>query len=399
MQNSQTNQVFNFDKFPDFEKDIDLKQRAWIEVKGKAIETNVRQLRSKLSKNCQLMAVVKADGYGHDAELVSQYAIKGGASQLGVATLNEGIKLRSSGVEKPILILGNLYTKRDLIISFKNDLMPTISSIRECLICNNIGKHFGLKFSLHLKVDTGMSRLGFESDKFVQQFEKIKSFENISIEGIYSHLSSADEQNSLDPKSITQLQRLKFKELLKQINIHSNQNIKIHLANSAGMLLNKDFHFHMVRVGLSMYGYSPLAKIDKNLFLKPALFLKVKVAFIRVIDKGVRVSYGGKFVSSRKTKLAVLSIGYADGVPRNLSGKINVIHNNKLYPQVGSITMDQMMVDITGSDEIKVGSTMVLLGSEGDKTISPIDWARESNTIPWEILCSFKNRLPRVQVD
>ena len=399
MQNSQTNQVFNFDKFPNFEKDIYLKQRAWIEVKGKAIETNVRQLRSKLSKNCQFMAVVKADGYGHDAKLVSEYAIKGGASQLGVATLSEGIKLRSSGVKKPILILGNLYTKRDLIICFKNDLMPTISSIRECLICNNIGKHFGLKFPLHLKVDTGMSRLGFEYNKFVQQFEKIKFFENILIEGIYSHLSSADEANALDPKSITQLQRLKFNELLKQINLDRKNEIKIHLANSAGMLINKDFHFHMVRVGLSMYGYSPLDKIDKNLSLKPALFLKAKVAFIRTIDPGIGVSYGGKFVSNRKTNLAVLSIGYADGVPRNLSGKINVIHNDKLYPQVGSITMDQMMVDITGSSEIKVGSTMVLLGSDGDKTISPLEWARKSNTIPWEILCSFKNRLPRVQVD
>ena len=399
MQNSQTNQVFNFDKFPDFEKDIDLKQRAWIEVKGKAIETNVRQLRSKLSQNCQFMAVVKADGYGHDAKLVSEYAIKGGASQLGVATLNEGIKLRSSGVKKPILILGNLYTKRDLIICFKNDLMPTISSIRECLICNNIGKHFGSKFPLHLKVDTGMSRLGFEYDKFVQQFEKIKSFENILIKGIYSHLSSADEANAIDSQSITQLQRLKFNELLKQINLDRNNEIKIHLSNSAGMLLSKDFHFHMVRVGLSIYGYSPLDKIDKNLLLKPALSLKVKVAFIRNIDKGVSVSYGGKFVSHRKTKLAVLSIGYADGVPRNLSGKINVIYNNKFYPQVGSITMDQMMVDITDSNEIKVGSTMVLLGSDGDKTISPLEWARKSNTIPWEILCSFKNRLPRVQVD
>jgi alanine racemase len=399
MQIRQTNQRFNFVKYPSFDRDVDPKQRAWIEVNGEAIEKNVRQLRSKLSRSCQFMAVVKADGYGHDAKVVSDYAIKGGASELGVATLKEGIKLRSFGVNKPILVLGNLYTKKDLIIAFKNELMPTISSLRECLICNNIGKQFGLKFSLHLKVDTGMARLGFESDKFVQQFEKIKSFENISIVGIYSHLSSADEENSLDPKSSTQLQRLKFKELLKQINVDSDNNIKIHLANSAGMLLNKNFHFNMVRVGLSMYGYSPSAKIDKNLSLKPALFLKVKVAFIRVIDKGVRVSYGGKFVSSRKTKLAVLSIGYADGVPRNLSGKINVIHNNKFYPQVGSITMDQMMVDITDSNEIKVGSTMVLLGSDGDKTISPLDWARESNTIPWEILCSFKNRLPKVHVD
>ena len=167
------------------------------------------------------MAVVKADGYGHDSKVVSEYAIKGGASQLGVATLKEGIKLRSSGVKKPILVLGNLYTKKDLIIAFKNDLMPTISSLRECLICNNIGKQFGLKFSLHLKVDTGMSRLGFESNKFIQEFEKIKSFENISIEGIYSHLSSADDHNSLDPKSSTQLQRNKFRALLKQINVDS----------------------------------------------------------------------------------------------------------------------------------------------------------------------------------
>jgi len=293
MQIRQTNQGFNFDKYPNFEKDIDPKQRAWIEVKGKSLETNVRQLRSKLRKDCQFMAVVKADGYGHDAKVVSEYAIKGGASELGVATLKEGIKLRSFGVKKPILILGNLYTKRDLIISFKNDLMPTISSIRECLICNNIGKHFGFKFSLHLKVDTGMSRLGFESNKFVEQFAKIKSFENISIEGIYSHLSSADEDNALDSQSITQLQRLKFNALLKLINLDRNNEIKIHLANSAGMLLSKDFHFHMVRVGLSMYGYSPLAKIDKSLLLNPALSLKVKVAFIRTIDKGIGVSYGG----------------------------------------------------------------------------------------------------------
>ena len=399
MQIPQTNQGFNFDKYQTFENDIDPKQRAWIEVSGKALEKNVRQLRSKLSNSCQFMAVVKADGYGHDAKLVSYYAVKGGASQLGVATLKEGIKLRSYGVNKPILILGNLYKKRDLIISFKNNLMPTISSIRECLICNNIGKNFGLKFSLHLKVDTGMSRLGFESNEFVQQFEKIKSFENISIEGIYSHLSSADEDNALESQSITQSQRLKFNDLLKQINLDSSNEIKIHLANSAGMLLSKDFHFHMVRVGLSMYGYSPLANIDKKLLLKPALSLKVKVAFIRTIDKGVSVSYGGKFVSHRKTKLAVLSIGYADGVPRNLSGKINVIHDKKFYPQVGSITMDQMMVDVTDSNEIKVGSTMILLGSDGDKTISPLEWSRKSNTIPWEILCSFKNRLPKVQVD
>ena len=389
----------NFDNRPSFEGEIDPTQRAWIEVSGKAIEANVRKLRSKLKNNCEFMAVVKADGYGHDAKFVSENAIKGGASQLGVATLQEGIKLRSFGIKVPILVLGNLYTKKDLLICFRNDLMPTVSTIRECLICNNIGKAYKFKFSLHLKVDTGMSRLGFECDQFVQQFNNIKSLDNIAVKGIYSHLACADENNALNPKSRTQLQRGKLQELLKFINLDKKENIKIHLANSAGMILGKDFHFDMVRVGLSMYGYDPLINLNKKLSLKPALFLKAKVTFVRIIEKGIGVSYGNKFVSDRKTKLAVLSIGYADGIIKNLSGKINVIHNKKLYPQVGSITMDQMMVDITDSDDIAVGSTMLLLGSEGEQIISPIDWADKCNSITWEILCSFKNRLPRVQVD
>tara|TARA_B100000900_G_scaffold344478_1_gene308593 strand:+ start:3048 stop:4247 length:1200 start_codon:yes stop_codon:yes gene_type:complete len=399
MQILVNNRKNNIDTCPSVEGDVDPTQRAWIEVSGKAIEENVKQLRSKLKNNCEFMAVVKADGYGHDAKVVAENAIKGGATQLGVATLKEGIKLRSFGINAPILILGNLYAKKDLLICFRNDLMPTISTVRECLICDNIGKSNNFKFSLHLKIDTGMSRLGFECNQFVQQFNHIKSLQNIHVKGIYSHLSCADEKNALNPKSNAQLQKEKFKELLKLINVDNMQNIKIHLANSAGMILGKDFHFDMVRIGLSMYGYEPLVNINEKLFLKPALFLKAKVTFVRTIEKGIGVSYGNKFVCARRTKLAVLSIGYADGIIRNLSGKISVIHNKKLYPQVGSITMDQMMVDITDSSDVKVGSTMLLLGSEGDKSISPIDWAHKCNSIPWEILCSFKNRLPRVQVD
>ena len=359
MQNPSKNHICQFDDFQSFSSGLDPRQRAWIEVDGKAIENNVKQLKAILKKNCQLMAVVKADGYGHDAKFASENAIKGGASQLGVATLNEGIKLRSFGMDLPILVLGNLHTKKDLIMCFEYDLMPTVSNISECLICNNIGKYHKSKFPLHLKIDTGMSRLGFELNTFKRCFSKIQSFENIVIKGIYSHLSSADESDALNSKSKTQFQKYKFQELLKKINFDSKHKIKIHLANSAGALLGKDFHFDMVRVGLSIYGYSPFEKINYDLSLKPALSLKVKVAFIRTIDKGVGVSYGSKFVSTRKTKLAILSIGYADGILRNLSGKINVIHNQKLYPQVGSITMDQMMVDITNSNDIKIGSTML----------------------------------------
>ena len=187
MQIFLNNRKSNDDTNLNFGGEIDPTQRAWIEVSGKAIEANVRQLISKLKNNCEFMAVVKADGYGHDAKIVSQNAIKGGATQLGVATLKEGIKLRSFGINVPILILGNLYAKKDLLICFRNNLMPTVSTIRECLICNNIGKNNNFKFSLHLKVDTGMSRLGFEYDHFVKQYNNIKSLENIAIKGILQY--------------------------------------------------------------------------------------------------------------------------------------------------------------------------------------------------------------------
>jgi len=375
---------------------VDPTQRAWIEVNGNAISNNVRQIRSILKSKCKFMAVVKADGYGHDAKFVSECAIRGGADQLGVATLQEGIYLRSEGIKIPILILGNVYRKKDLSICFKNNLMPTISSMRECLICNNIGKKYKRNFYLHLKVDTGMSRLGFGIDEFVNRFDAINSFQNISIDGIYSHLATADEDEFLNKDSFTQIQKLKFEKLLKEIKITKYPNIKIHLANSAGTFLGKEFHFDMVRVGLSMYGYNPFCNQMRDLNLKPALFLKSKISYIRDIDENTGVSYGRTFISNQKIKLAVISIGYADGICRKLSNNISVIHNGVKFPQVGTITMDQLMINITDSKDIKVGDSVLLLGSEGEESISPLDWANKASTIPWEILCAFKNRLPRV---
>ncbi len=375
---------------------IDPTQRAWLEVNGNAISNNVRQICSSLKSKCKFMAVVKADGYGHDAKFVSEYAIRGGADQLGVATLQEGIYLRSEGIKIPILILGNVYTKKDLLICFKNNLMPTISSMRECLICNNIGKKYKKNFYLHLKIDTGMSRLGFGIDEFIDIFDAINSFQNICIDGIYSHLATADEDEYLNQESYTNIQKLKFEKLLQDIKITKYPNIKIHLANSAGTFLGKDFHFDMVRVGLSMYGYNPFFNQIVDLKLEPALSLKSKISFIRDIEGDTGVSYGRKFISNQKTKLAVISIGYADGICRKLSNNISVIHNGVKYPQVGAITMDQLMIDITYSKDIKVGDSVLLLGSDGKVSISPLEWANKASTIPWEILCAFKNRLPRV---
>ena len=185
--------------------------------------------------------------------------------------------------------------------------------------------------------------------------------------------------------------------MLSNISINKYPNITTHLANSAGILIDKNFHFDMVRVGLCMYGYKP-SQYQMNLKLKPAMSLKSKVSFIRIIDNKVGVSYGKNFITNKKTKLAVISIGYADGIYRTLSNKISLLHNGKTYPQIGAITMDQLMIDITGANDINVGDTVILLGCDEGKSISPVDWAVAASTITWEILCAFKNRLPRVQI-
>ena len=376
---------------------LDPTQRAWLEVSGQSIEHNVRKIKSLLTNGCQFMAVVKADGYGHDAKFVSQNAIKGGADKLGVATLQEGLYLRSEGIKIPILILGNIYSRKDLLICLQNNLMPTISDIEQCNICNEIGKKYRKIFYVHLKIDTGMSRLGFEAKNFLKYFENIISFENIKIDGIYSHLSTADALDASHENSYANIQRRTFLKLLANISINKYPNITIHLANSAGTLISNDFHFDMVRIGLCMYGYTP-SQQQNNLMLKPAMSLKSKVSFIRIVDNNVGVSYGKNFITSRKTKLAVVSIGYADGIYRTLSNKISLIHDGNIYPQIGSITMDQLMVDITDSKNINIGDTVILLGCNEGKCISPVDWANAASTIPWEILSAFKNRLPRVQI-
>ena len=193
--------------------------------------------------------------------------------------------------------------------------MPTISDIEQCIMCNQIGEKYKKLFNVHLKIDTGMSRLGFDAKTFIHDFENIISFENIKIDGIYSHLSTADALDASAENSYANIQRRTFLQLLSNISIKKYPNIKIHLANSAGTFISNDFHFDMVRVGLSMYGYKP-SQHQINLKLQPALSLKSKVSFIRIVDNNVGVSYGKNFITSKKTKLAVISIGYADGIYR-----------------------------------------------------------------------------------
>ncbi len=374
----------------------DPRSRAWVEVDSKVIEKNSRVLKNFIGEDCLLMAVVKADGYGHGAETVAKFALAGGADSLGVATLEEGIQLRNAGLNCQILILGNLINAEELYSSFCWDLIPTISGIREAIICNNIAENNHKKFDIHLKVDTGMTRLGCDCDEVNELISKIDYLENISLKGIYSHLAIADKDlGNKTQLNFTQIQLSRFEKVLKDLGPR-NRLLCRHLANSAGTLSDSRLHFDMVRVGLSLYGYLPATDFESDLSLQPALKVQARVTLVREVEKGIGVGYGHFFKTQRKSKLAVVAIGYADGVSRNLSGKISALIDGVLVPQVGAIAMDQMVFDITDKPDIKTGQVLTLLGKDGEVSISPQNWCDLSGSIPWEVLCSFRNRLPRV---
>tara|TARA_Y100001968_G_scaffold4744_1_gene4215 strand:+ start:40 stop:1239 length:1200 start_codon:yes stop_codon:yes gene_type:complete len=393
---NRSERSFTFDGTTENVMTPDPRSRAWVEVDSKVIENNSRVLKNFIGEDCLLMAVVKADGYGHGAETVSKSALIGGADSLGVATLEEGIQLRNAGLKCQILILGNLINAEELYSAFYWDLIPTISGIREAIICNNIAEKNHKKFVIHLKVDTGMTRLGCDCNEVKELISKIDYLENISLQGIYSHLAIADKdlENSTK-KSFTQIQLDRFEKVLKDLD-ESNKLLCRHLANSAGTLLDSRLHFDMVRVGLSLYGYFPIKDCESDLRLKPALKVKARVTLVREVEKGTGVGYGHCFKTQRKSKLAVVAIGYADGISRNLSGKIFASIDGSLVPQVGAIAMDQMVFDITDKPDIKTGQVLTLLGSDGKVCISPQDWCDLSGSIQWEVLCGFRNRLPRI---
>lgn len=371
-------------------------QRAWVEIDLGALSFNVHQLRSLLSPRTELMAVVKADAYGHGAVTVAQTVLQSGANWLGVATVPEGIQLREAGIKAPILILGATHTLEQIHAIAHWKLQPTLCSPKQALIFSDTLE--AIKFTdsipVHIKLDTGMSRLGTnwqQAGEFAQLVQRLPLLE---IKSIYSHLATAD---SLDPQVMIQ-QHQRFEEAIAQIKALGIEPPCLHLANSAATLADPALHYDMVRVGLAVYGLSPAVHLRSRLDLKPVLQLKARVTHIKTIAAGTGVSYGHQFIAPHEMRLAVVGIGYADGVPRNLSGKMQVLIQGRRVPQIGAITMDQLMLDVSTLPNIQEGEIVTLLGQEGKEEISADDWAKQLNTISWEILCGFKHRLPRVGV-
>ncbi|MBW4564299.1 MAG: alanine racemase [Mojavia pulchra JT2-VF2] len=371
-------------------------QRAWVEIDLAALSHNVQQLVGFLSPRTQLMAVVKADAYGHGAVTVAQTVLQSGASWLGVATVPEGIQLREAGIKAPILILGATHTPEQIHAIAHWKLQPTLCSPKQALVFSNTLE--AIKYTspvpVHIKLDTGMSRLGTnwqQTGEFVQLVQRLP---HLAIASIYSHLATAD---SPDP-TVMKEQHRRFEEAIAQLKAMGINSPCLHLSNSAATLTDSALHYDMVRVGLAVYGLYPSAHLENTINLHPVLQLKARVTQVKTIAPNTGVSYGHQFIAPHELRIAVVGIGYADGVPRNLSNKMQVLIRGQRVPQIGAITMDQLMVDVSAIPDIQEGEVVTLLGQQGKEQISANDWAEQLNTISWEILCGFKHRLPRVAI-
>ena len=370
-------------------------QRAWVEIDLAALDRNVKQIKSILSPQTQLMAVVKADAYGHGAVAVSQAALQAGASWLGVATIPEGIELREAGIEAPILLLGATHTAPQVKAIARWQLQPTICTPKQALIFSEFLAEINQFLPVHAKLDTGMSRLGTPWESATEFVQLVNRLPNLKLASIYSHLATADSPDRAAMKE----QHDRFERAIAQIELAGINPPRLHLANSAAALADPDLHYDLVRVGLATYGLYPAPHLRSIVRLKPAMQVKARVTQVKTIEAGTGVSYGYQFIAQRQTQIAAVGIGYADGIPRNLSNKMKVLVRGQFVPQVGAVTMDQLMLDVSAIPDLEVGEVVTLLGNDGENQITADDWAATLGTISWEILCGFKHRLPRVAVN
>ncbi len=366
--------------------------RAWVEISETALSHNVKAIKQLLSPDTRLMAVVKADAYGHGAVKVAKTVISAGGDAFAVATLQEGIDLRLAEITAPILVLGAINTVEEIQALSRWNLEPTLCSLQQGRFFAQTLSAMGKTLPVHLKLDTGMSRLGVLWEDAVAFVAEIRGYPELEIKSVYSHLATADEKDD----TFMRLQQSRFDSAIAQLKTINFTPPCLHLANSAATLREASFHYDLVRVGLALYGLSPSPELAGITPLKPALQVKARITQIKALPAGAGVSYGHQFVTNRPCRIAVVGIGYADGVPRNLSNRLQVLLNGKKVAQIGAITMDQLMLDVTDCEKIQPGDLVTLIGEEGNQTITADDWAQALGTISWEILCGFKHRLPRI---
>ena len=373
-----------------------LKQRSWIEINTKNLEYNINQIQKIIPNKTQIMAVVKANAYGHDSIIISKKLQKIGIKDFAVATATEALELRQNNITENILILG--YTEiEELQTLINNNIMQTIvdnNYAKQILKANLKGK-----LKCHIKINTGMNRIGEQYNNF-NEIKEIYQNPSLQIEGTFTHLSVSDSKK-LEDIEFTKEQVNRFNKTIKFIKQQGLNQGKIHTQASYGIINYPELEYDYVRLGILMYGIN--ASYDcynkNNIDFKPVMTVKSKVTSIKTIEPEDSVSYGRTYTAKSPTTIATIGIGYADGVPRSLSNKLIVKINNKKYKQIGRICMDQLMIEINNKDQISIGDEVILIDPNETKDLTLEDWAKLTNTITDEIICQFTTRLKRIEIN
>lgn len=364
----------------------------WLEVNLDAIAHNVRIIRQVVGKNTQIIAVVKANAYGHGAVEVSETLLENGVTMLGVGVIEEGIVLREAGIKAPILICG--LTMNDQIEPLvMYNLTATVCKLKTIQTLSRIASKNKKRARIHIKIDTGMGRLGIPSTDTLNFVKKISQMKNIEIEGIFTHFAASNEED----RNYTRKQFEKYRKALLELE-RERINIPLkHVANSAAILNSSSFHLNAVRPGIIIYGLFPWPETKRTVQLRPAAEFKTKIVFLKEVPAGKSIGYGRTYTTTKPTRIATLPLGYADGYSWLLSNNGEVLVRGERAPIIGEICMDLCIVDVTDIGGVQIGDEVVLWGKQGSRMIPVEEVAQKIGSIVYEVICMVdKERVPRV---
>jgi alanine racemase len=360
------------------------------EVDLRALEFNYRQIQKRIPEGVKLLAMVKADAYGHGAIPVSHKLEKLGVEFLGVAIPEEGVELREGGIKTPILVFGGIFEGGvDPFFQFR--LTPVLFRKDSLKLLSREAEKRRKKMKVHVKVDTGMGRLGVPFNRWGDFLKEVKRFPNIEIEGLLSHFSMTDQE-----KNYTHGQWRAFQRAVRMAKEMGVFCPYLHMANSAILTAFPNYSPNLARPGIMLYGSYPSPAFQNLIPLKPVMTLKTRIHFLKSVPPGARISYGGTFTTKRESRIATLPIGYADGYSRHLSNQGEVLIRGKRAPVIGRVCMDFITVDVTDIPHVSMGDEVVLMGKQGKERISAEEIAEKINSISYEVLCLIGKRVPRV---
>lgn len=379
---------------------MDFLRRTWAQINLDAIDNNINQIRSVLTPGTKLCATVKADCYGHGYEYTTQEMSGAGADWFAVSNLAEALQLRRVGISKPVLILGYTPPEKAKELVF-NDISQAVYSIEYAQALSDNASLSGVQVNAHIKIDTGMSRIGFlyhdsvDDYESVQAIVKVCSLPGIRPEGIFTHFSSAD---CGDGELFTRLQYDLFLSMVDRLRSEGIEFEYRHCSNSAAILQYPEMNMDMVRAGVILYGLYPSAAVRQNICLLPVMELKTVVSMIKELPAQTPVSYGRTYSSKTPLTVATVPIGYADGYPRRLSNSMDMLVNGRRARVVGNVCMDQTMLDITGIDGVKEGKQVTVFGTDNGAYIGVNEIAEKAGLINYEVICSLSRRVPRLYI-